>query len=68
MYNIHNELAADFMREIFPQRNLTNLECVARNIHKQVDLYNTANPKSTKYGFEILRHLGPIVWKAVLRH
>ena len=47
------------MREIFPQLNLLNL-CVARNLHTQVDFYNTANPKSMKYGLETLRHLGPL--------
>ena len=37
MYKIHNKLALDCMREIFPQRNLINLECVARNVCTQVD-------------------------------
>ena len=64
IYNIRSELAPDFKREIFPQRNLINLECVARNLCTQVDFYNTANPKSTKYGLETLRHLCPIVWNA----
>ena len=53
------------MGEIFPLRNLRTVECVAGNIRNQVDVYNTANPKSTKCGLETLRHFGPIVWNAI---
>ena len=38
MYKIHNELATDFMREIFPQRKLINIECVARNMRTQQNI------------------------------
>ena len=65
MYKVQNGLAPTFMREIFPLRNLRNVECVAGNIRNQVDFYNTANPKSTNCGLETLRHLGPIVWNAI---
>ena len=66
MYKVQNGLAHTFMREIFPLRNLRNVECVASNIRNQVDFYNTANPKSTNCGLETLeRHLGPIVWNAI---
>ena len=65
MYKVLNGLAPTFMREIFPQRNLANVECVAGNLRNQVKFYNTANPKSTIYGLDTLRHLGPIIWKAI---
>ena len=65
MYKVLNGLAPTFMREIFPQRNLANLECVAGNLRNQVKFYNIANPKSTNYGLDTLRHLGPIIWKAI---
>ena len=65
MYKVLNGLAPTFMREIFPQRNLANVECVAANLRNQVMFYNTANPKSTNYGLDTLIHIGPIVWKAI---
>ena len=65
MYKVLNGLAPTFMREIFPQRNLANIECVAGNLRNQVKFYNTTNPKSTNYGLYMLRHLGPIIWKAI---
>ena len=65
MYKVKNGLAPTFMCEIFPLRNLRNVECVAGNIRNQVDFYNTANPKSTNCGLETRRHLDPIVWNAI---
>ena len=65
MYKVQNGLASTFMREIFPLRNLRNVECVAGNIRSQVNFNNTANPISTNCGLETLRHLGPIVWNAI---
>ena len=65
MYKVLNGLAPTFMCEIFPQRNLANVECVVGNLRNQVKFYNTANPKSTNYGLDTLRHLGPIIWKAI---
>ena len=47
------------MRELFPQRNLGKFEYVAGNIRTQLDFYYQANPKSTNYGLETLRHLAP---------
>ena len=44
---------------------LENVKCVSGNIQTQPDFYNLANPKSTNYGLETLRHLGPIVWNAI---
>ena len=65
MYKVLNGLAPTFMRKIFPQRNLANVECVAGNLRNQVKFYNNTNPKSTNYSLDTLRHLGPIVWKAI---
>ena len=47
IYTIHNGTTPAFMREVFPQRNLRNFECVAGNIRSQLDFYNLANPKLT---------------------
>ena len=65
MYKVQNGLTPTFMHEIFPLWNLRNVECVAGNIHNQVNFYNTANPKSTNCGLETLRHLGPIVCNGI---
>ena len=61
MYKVNNNLAPTFMRVIFPQRNLTNMECVASSIRNQIDFYNPSNPKSSNWGLETLSHLGPIL-------
>ena len=65
MYKVNNNLAPTFMREIFPQRNLTNMECIASSIRNQVDFYNPSNPKHSNWGLETLRHLGPILWNSI---
>ena len=57
MYKVNNNLAPTFMREIFPQRNLTNMECVASSIRNQVDFYNRSNQNTSNWGLETLRHL-----------
>ena len=62
MYKVNNNLAPIFMREIFPQKNLKSIECVASAIRNQVDFYNPSNPRSTNWGLETIRHLGPILW------
>ena len=53
------------MREIFPCRDLANIECVAGSLRNQVDFYNPSNPRSVNWGLETLRHLGPILWNAI---
>ena len=65
MYKINNNLAPTFMREIFPQKNLMNMQCVASNIRNHVGFYNSSNPKSSNWGLETLRHLGPILLDSV---
>ena len=65
MYKVNNNLAPTFMREIFPQRDLADIECIAGSIRNQVDFYNPSNPRSVNCGLETLRHLGPILWNAI---
>ena len=49
-YKINNNLAPTFIREIFPQKNLKNMEFVASIIRNQVDFYNSSHPKSSNWG------------------
>ena len=65
MYKVQNYLAPGFMCNIFPQRNLDIAACVANNTRNHIDFYNHLNPRSTKWGLETLRHLGPRLWKAI---
>ena len=66
MYKVQNNLAPGFMCNIFPKRNLNIATCVANNTRNHRDFYNHLNPRSTKWGLETLRHLGPIM--ETLRH
>ena len=62
MYKVQNTLAPGFMCNIFPRRNLDIATGVANNTRNHIDSYNHSNPRSTKWGLETLKHLGPRLW------
>ena len=65
MYKVQNNLAPGFMCNIFPRRTLDIATGVANNTRNYIDFYNHSNPRSTKWGLETLRHLGPRLWKGI---
>ena len=65
MYKIQQVLSPDFMNDIFPKRDLSKIESVAGNNRNQNHFYNPVNPRTTSWGLEALKHLGPKVWYAI---
>ena len=61
MYKSLNGLSPSFMSDIFVANSNLNTENVSANTRSRSLFQNPANPRTTKYGIESLRHLGPII-------
>ena len=63
MFKVKKGLAPSFMANIFCDNINRNSENVSANTRSKSRFYNPSNPRTTKYGIESLRHLGPKIWE-----
>ena len=64
MYRSMHNLSPIFMNEVFMERIL-DVNNVSSNTRSKSSFYNYANPRSTRYGLETLRHIGPRIWNMI---
>ena len=65
MYKVANGFAPSFMNDLFVENPNINSENVSVNTRSKSRFYNHVNPRTTKYGLESLRCLGPKIWNMV---
>ena len=56
------------MKDIFTQKDLVEIECVANNTRNKTSFYNFQNPSSSAWRLESLKYPGRRLWKMVLKH
>ena len=61
LFKVVNGLAPTFMYNVFT----SNSNNVSASTRSQSTFYNPVNPKTTNYGIETLRNLGPKIWDMV---
>ena len=64
MYKVKHKLSPIFMEDVFSENTLSN-ESVASGTREHNDFYVTSNPKSTNFGIETIRHIGPKIWNQI---
>ena len=64
MYRSKQKLAPIFMNEVFEERKI-DVNHVSSNTRSIFCFYNHANPRTTRYGLETLRHIGPQIWNMI---
>ena len=62
MFKVVKSLAPSFMTDIFVPNINSNSVNISSNTRSHSKFYNPANPKTTNYGLETLRYLGPKIW------
>ena len=65
MFKVMNGLAPPFMANIFCDNVNLYSENVSANTRSQSRFYNSSNPRTTSYGLETLRCLGPKIWDMI---
>ena len=65
MFKVTKGVAPVLMEEIFAKNPSAYTEHVSANTRSKSTFYNSANPKTTKYGLETLRSFGPKVWEMI---
>ena len=65
LLKVINGLAPTFMCNIFTSNSNLNTNNVSASTRSQSTFYNPANPKTTNYGIETLRNIGPKIWDMV---
>ena len=65
MFKCLNGLAPTFMSDIFVVNSNLSTENVSANTRSQSFFHNPVNPRTTNYGIETLRHLGPVIWDMI---
>ena len=63
MFKVDKGLSPSFMTNIFCDNVNRISENVSANTRSKARFYNPSNPKTTNYGLETLRCLGPKIWK-----
>ena len=59
IFKVKNSLAPEIMTEVF---EIKEPHC---NLHSEASYFKRENVKSTHYGIQSMRHLGPKIWKIV---
>ena len=59
MFKVKNNLAPEIMTEVF------EIKEPHYNLRSEASLYKRENIKSTHYGIQSVRHLGPKIWNIV---
>ena len=65
MYKVHNNYAPSFMRNLFEIHPNLQTDTVSSNTRSTSYFYNSENPRTSKYGLNSLRCLGPKLYDMV---
>ena len=65
MYKVQKGLAPIFMSNIFAENHNMHAQNVSARTRSQSTFYCSGIPKTTKFGIETLRYLGPKIWNMV---
>ena len=64
MYRSNKNSSPMFMKEVFKERDNSE-DNVSSRLRSKSTFYNDVNPRTTRYGLETLRNIGPQVWNMV---
>ena len=65
LFKVFNGLSPTFMRNIFTGNSNLDTGNVSAGTRSKSTFYNPVNPKTTNYGIETLRNIGPKIWDMV---
>ena len=64
IFKVFNGIAP-FMQDVFKRHGNAFAEKVSSNTRSKLNFYNPSNPRTVKYGLEMLTTLGPKLWEMI---